>query len=47
MNSQLATASAQDEDTVSYHQAAVIFDRMLLAPDYLEFLTLPLDEAMA
>jgi len=47
VNAQLAAVSARDEDTAGYDQAAVIFDRMLLTPDYPEFLTLPLDEAMA
>ena len=41
------TVSAQGEDTASYDQAAVIFDKMSLTPDYPEFLTLPLYEAMA
>ena len=41
-----ATVSAQGEDTASYEQAAVIFDKMSLTPDYPEFLTLPLYEAM-
>ena len=41
-----ATVSAQGEDTASYDQAAVIFDKMSLTPDYPEFLTLPLYEAM-
>ncbi|QKS28265.1 MAG: malate synthase A [Candidatus Accumulibacter similis] len=41
-----ATVSAQGEDTATYDQAAVIFDRMSLTPDYPEFLTLPLYEAM-
>jgi malate synthase len=38
---------AQGEDTASYDQAAVIFDEMSLTPEYPEFLTLPLYEAMA
>ena len=42
-----ATVSAQGEDTASYDQAAVIFDKMSLTPEYPEFLTLPLYEAMA
>jgi len=42
-----ATVSAQGEDTATYDQAAVIFDKMSLTPDYPEFLTLPLYEAMA
>ncbi len=42
-----ATVTAQGEDTASYDQAAEIFDRMSLTPDYPEFLTLPLYEAMA
>ena len=33
--------------TASYDQAAVIFDKMSLTPEYPEFLTLPLYEAMA
>ncbi|MFZ2267246.1 MAG: malate synthase A [Azonexus sp.] len=41
------TVSAQGEDTATYDQAAEIFDRMSLTPDYPEFLTLPLYEAMA
>jgi malate synthase len=39
--------TAQGEDTATYDQAAEIFDRMSLTPDYPEFLTLPLYEAMA
>ena len=42
-----ATVSAQGEATATYDQAAEIFDRMSLTPDYPEFLTLPLYEAMA
>ena len=42
-----ATVSAQGEDTATYDQAAVIFDKMSLTPEYPEFLTLPLYEAMA
>lgn len=42
-----ATVSAQGEDTATYDRAAEIFDRMSLTPDYPEFLTLPLYEAMA
>ena len=41
-----ATVTAQGEETATYDQAAVIFDKMSLAPDYPEFLTLPLYEAM-
>ncbi|HMY51223.1 MAG TPA: malate synthase A, partial [Rhodocyclaceae bacterium] len=41
-----ATVTAQGEDTATYDQAAVIFDKMSLTPDYPEFLTLPLYEAM-
>jgi malate synthase len=41
-----ATVAAQNEDTTSYDQAAVIFETMSLTPDYPEFLTLPLYEAM-
>ncbi len=41
-----ATVTAQGETTASYDQAAVIFDKMSLTPDYPEFLTLPLYEAM-
>ena len=41
-----ATVSAQGEDTASYEQAAGIFEKMSLAPDFTEFLTLPLYEAM-
>ena len=42
-----AAVSAQGEDTASYDKAAVIFDEMSLTPEYPEFLTLPLYEAMA
>ena len=42
-----AFVSAQGEDTASYDKAAVIFDEMSLTPEYPEFLTLPLYEAMA
>ena len=42
-----AFVTAQGEDTASYDQAAVIFDEMSLTPEYPEFLTLPLYEAMA
>jgi malate synthase len=38
---------AQGEDPATYDQAARIFADMSLAPDYPEFLTLPLYEAMA
>ena len=41
-----ATVVAQGEGSATYDQAAVIFDKMSLAPDYPEFLTLPLYEAM-
>ena len=41
-----ATVSASGEQTATYDQAAVIFDKMSLTPDYPEFLTLPLYEAM-
>ena len=45
-----ATVIAQGAEgqmsTATYDQAAEIFDRMSLAPDYPEFLTLPLYEAM-
>ena len=41
-----ATVSAQGEETASYEQAAGIFEKMSLAPDFPEFLTLPLYEAM-
>ncbi|WP_263769277.1 malate synthase A [Propionivibrio soli] len=41
-----ATVSAQGEATDTYEQAARIFETMSLAPDYPEFLTLPLYEAM-
>jgi len=40
------TVSAQGEDIATYYQAAVIFDKMSLTPEYPEFLTLPLYEAM-
>ena len=36
----------QGEDTATYDQAAGIFGTMSLSPDYPEFLTLPLYEAM-
>jgi hypothetical protein len=39
--------TAQGESTATYDQAAVIFDKMSLTPEYPEFLTLPLYEAMA
>ena len=42
-----ATVSAAGEKTGTYDQAAVIFEKMSLADDYPEFLTLPLYEAMA
>ena len=42
-----AAVTAQGEDTASYDKAAVIFDEMSLTPEYPEFLTLPLYEAMA
>ncbi|MFM8339435.1 MAG: malate synthase A, partial [Fluviibacter sp.] len=42
-----ATVTAQGEKTDTYDQAAVIFDKMSLTPEYPEFLTLPLYEAMA
>jgi malate synthase len=42
-----ATVSAQGEATATYDQAAGIFEHMSLAPEYPEFLTLPLYEAMA
>lgn len=41
-----ATIAAQGEAPATYEQAAVIFEKMSLAPDYPEFLTLPLYEAM-
>jgi malate synthase len=41
-----ATIAARNEDTASYEQAAKIFAEMSLTPDYPEFLTLPLYEAM-
>ena len=41
-----ATVSAQGENTATYDQAAIIFDKMSLSADYPEFLTLPLYEAM-
>jgi malate synthase len=41
-----ATVISQGEATTSYEQAAGIFERMSLAEDYPEFLTLPLYEAM-
>ncbi len=41
-----ATVAAQGEDTATYDQAAGIFEKMSVTPDYPEFLTLPLYEAM-
>jgi malate synthase len=41
-----AVVSTQGEKTETYDQAAVIFDTMSLTPEYPEFLTLPLYEAM-
>ncbi len=41
-----ATVADLGEDTVTYDQAAVIFDKMSLSEDYPDFLTLPLYEAM-
>jgi malate synthase len=41
-----AVVTAQGEKTETYDQAAVIFDKMSLTPEYPEFLTLPLYEAM-
>jgi len=41
-----ASVSAQGEDTASYQRAAGIFEAMSLAPDFPEFLTLELYEAM-
>ena len=41
-----ASVEAQGEQTATYDQAAVIFEKMSLTPDYPEFLTLPLYEAM-
>jgi malate synthase len=38
---------AQGEKTETYDQAAGIFEKMSLADQYPEFLTLPLYEAMA
>lgn len=40
------TVSAQGEQTATYDQAAGIFEKMSLTPDFPEFLTLPLYEAM-
>jgi malate synthase len=42
-----ATVSAAGEKTETYDQAAGIFEKMSLADEYPEFLTLPLYEAMA
>jgi malate synthase len=42
-----ATVSAAGEKTETYDQAAGIFEKMSLAEEYPEFLTLPLYEAMA
>ena len=41
-----AAVSQQGEETATYEQAAVIFDKMSLSAEYPEFLTLPLYEAM-
>jgi malate synthase len=41
-----ATVSPQGEHTATYDRAAAIFETMSLTPDYPEFLTLPLYEAM-
>ncbi|MCC9002021.1 MAG: malate synthase, partial [Candidatus Competibacter sp.] len=41
-----ATITAQGEDTATYDQAAGIFEKMSVTPEYPEFLTLPLYEAM-
>ena len=41
-----AFVSAAGENTATYDQAAVIFDKMSLSAEYPEFLTLPLYEAM-
>ncbi|MCK9260875.1 MAG: malate synthase A [Azoarcus sp.] len=41
-----ATVLAQGEQTATYDQAAGIFEKMSLTPDFPEFLTLPLYEAM-
>jgi malate synthase len=42
-----ATVTAQNESIATYDQAAKIFAEMALSPDFQEFLTLPLYEAMA
>jgi malate synthase len=42
-----ASIAAQGEDVGTYEQAAKIFADMSLTPEYPEFLTLPLYEAMA
>ncbi|MDD2873532.1 MAG: malate synthase A [Azoarcus sp.] len=41
-----ATVLTQGEQTATYDQAAGIFEKMSLTPDFPEFLTLPLYEAM-
>jgi malate synthase len=41
-----ATVTAQGEAAATYDQAAAIFEKMSLAEEYPEFLTLPLYEAM-
>jgi len=41
-----ATVGAQGENTGTYDQAAVIFEKISLSEEYPEFLTLPLYEAM-
>jgi len=40
------TITSQGEDASTYEQAAEIFVNMSLSPEYPEFLTLPLYEAM-
>jgi malate synthase len=42
----LKTVTAQGEQAATYQQAAIIFDKMSLNPEYPEFLTLPLYEEM-
>jgi len=50
LNAALATLRSQggtlSANLATYYQAAVIFDKMSLTPEYPEFLTLPLYEAM-
>ena len=42
----MAVVTAQGDSTETYERAAVIFEKMALADNYPEFLTLPLYEEM-